>query len=69
MSSIHIKFDSTPDLVDQDYRSLLEAISQEEVADQLAVSRHPVLLALRPRCPGARRRISQRHLCGLREHA
>jgi DNA-binding GntR family transcriptional regulator len=53
-----IKIESTPDLVDRVYRSLLDAISsgtlapgrrikQEEVAEQLAVSRQPVLLALR----------------------
>ena len=49
---------TTPDLVDQVYRRLLAAISdgsmapgtrltQEDVADQLAVSRQPVLQALR----------------------
>ena len=53
-----IKIESRPDLVDQVYRSLLDAISegalapgsritQEEVAEQLAVSRQPVLQALR----------------------
>jgi len=58
MASHLIKIESTPDLVDQVYRSLLDAISggtlapgsritQEEVAEQLAVSRQPVLLALR----------------------
>jgi len=58
MASQLIKIESTPDLVDQVYRSLLDAISsgslapgsritQEEVAEQLAVSRQPVLLALR----------------------
>ena len=58
MTSLLIKIESTPDLVDQVYRSLLDAISggtlapgsritQEEVAEQLAVSRQPVLLALR----------------------
>ena len=58
MPSQLIKIESTPDLVDQVYRSLLDAISggslapgsritQEEVAEQLAVSRQPVLLALR----------------------
>jgi DNA-binding GntR family transcriptional regulator len=58
MTSHLIKIESTPDLVDQVYRSLLDAISdgalapgsritQEEVAEQLAVSRQPVLLALR----------------------
>jgi DNA-binding GntR family transcriptional regulator len=58
MPSQLIRIESTPDLVDQVYRSLLDAISggslapgsritQEEVAEQLAVSRQPVLLALR----------------------
>ena len=59
MSVTHlIKIDTTPDLVDQVYRSLLDAISdgslapgarmgQEEIAAQLAVSRQPVLQALR----------------------
>lgn len=53
-----IKLESAPDLVDQVYRSLLDAISegslapgaritQEEIAAQLAVSRQPVLQALR----------------------
>ncbi len=53
-----IKIESAPDLVDQVYRSLLDAISegtlapgsrvtQEEIAEQLAVSRQPVLQALR----------------------
>ncbi len=53
-----IKIESTPDLVDQVYRSLLDAISegslapgarimQEDLAEQLAVSRQPVLQALR----------------------
>ena len=53
-----IKIESSPDLVDQVYRSLLDAISdgsmapgarigQEEIAAQLAVSRQPVLQALR----------------------
>ena len=53
-----IKIESTPDLVDQVYRSLLDAISagsmapgsrimQEDIAAQLAVSRQPVLQALR----------------------
>jgi DNA-binding GntR family transcriptional regulator len=53
-----IKIESTPDLVDQVYRSLLDAISdgslapgarimQEDLAAQLAVSRQPVLQALR----------------------
>ena len=53
-----VKIESAPDLVDQVYRSLLDAISdgsmapgarimQEDVAEQLAVSRQPVLQALR----------------------
>ena len=53
-----IKIDTTPDLVDQVYRSLLDAISdgslapgarigQVDIAAQLAVSRQPVLQALR----------------------
>ncbi len=53
-----IKIESAPDLVDQVYRSLLDAISegslppgtrimQEDIAEQLAVSRQPVLQALR----------------------
>jgi DNA-binding GntR family transcriptional regulator len=53
-----IKIETAPDLVDQVYRSLLDAISdgtlapgarimQEEIAEQLAVSRQPVLQALR----------------------
>ena len=52
------KLSSTPDLVDRVYRSLLDAIStgglapgqritQEDVAAQLAVSRQPVLQAIR----------------------
>ena len=52
------KLDIAPDLVDRVYRSLLDAISegslapgkritQEEIAEQLAVSRQPVLQALR----------------------
>ncbi len=58
MSSHLIKIESSPDLVDQVYRSLLDAISdgsmapgsrimQEDIAAQLAVSRQPVLQALR----------------------
>ena len=58
MASHLIKIESTPDLVDQVYRSLLDAISdgslapgarimQEDIATQLAVSRQPVLQALR----------------------
>jgi DNA-binding GntR family transcriptional regulator len=53
-----LKIETTPDLVDQVYRALLDAISegslapgaritQEEIAEQLAVSRQPVLQALR----------------------
>jgi DNA-binding GntR family transcriptional regulator len=53
-----VKIQSSPDLVEQVYRSLLDAISagtlapgeritQEDVADKLAVSRQPVLQALR----------------------
>ena len=53
-----IKIESAPDLVEQVYASLLDAISdgtllpgsrimQEDVAEQLAVSRQPVLQALR----------------------
>lgn len=53
-----IQIESSPDLVDQVYRSLLDAISegslppgarigQEDIAAQLAVSRQPVLQALR----------------------
>ena len=53
-----IKIESAPDLVDQVYRSLLDSISegslapgarimQENIAEQLAVSRQPVLQALR----------------------
>jgi DNA-binding GntR family transcriptional regulator len=52
------KLEVAPDLVDQVYRALLDAISegslapgaritQEEIAEQLAVSRQPVLQALR----------------------
>ena len=58
MTSQLIKIESTPDLVDQVYRSLLDAISdgsmepgarimQEDIAERLAVSRQPVLQALR----------------------
>lgn len=58
MPSALAKLSSTPDLVDRVYGSLLEAISsgalapgqrikQEEVASQLAVSRQPVLQAIR----------------------
>src|SRR5205085_8292508 len=53
-----IKLEAAPDLVDQVYRILLDAIcdgalapgqriTQEDIADQLAVSRQPVLQALR----------------------
>lgn len=53
-----LQIESAPDLVDQVYRSLLDAISdgsmapgarimQEDIAAQLAVSRQPVLQALR----------------------
>ena len=58
MTSQLIKIESTPDLVDRVYGSLLDAISegsmapgsrimQEDSAEQLAVSRQPVLQALR----------------------
>ena len=58
MASQLLKIESAPDLVDQVYRSLLDAISdgslapgarimQEDIAEQLAVSRQPVLQALR----------------------
>ena len=58
MSFNLIKIESTPDLVEQVYASLLDAISdgtlppgarimQEDIAEQLAVSRQPVLQALR----------------------
>lgn len=58
MSAQLVKLEAPPDLVDQVYRSLLDAISdgslapgeritQEDVAQQLAVSRQPVLQALR----------------------
>jgi DNA-binding GntR family transcriptional regulator len=53
-----LQLEATPDLVDRVYRSLLDAISdgtfapgqritQEEIAQQLAVSRQPVLQAVR----------------------
>jgi DNA-binding GntR family transcriptional regulator len=53
-----VKLEAAPDLVDQVYRSLLDAISdgsmapgeritQEDIAEKLAVSRQPVLQALR----------------------
>ena len=58
MTNTLIKIESTPDLVEQVYASLLDAISdgslapgarimQEDIAEQLAVSRQPVLQALR----------------------
>lgn len=58
MSAKLIQLEAAPDLVDQVYRSLLDAISegslppgaritQEDIAAQLAVSRQPVLQALR----------------------
>ena len=58
MPSVLAKLSTTPDLVDRVYGSLLEAVStgalapgqrikQEEVASQLAVSRQPVLQAIR----------------------
>lgn len=58
MTTHLIKIESTPDLVEQVYASLLDAISdgslppgaritQEDIAEQLAVSRQPVLQALR----------------------
>jgi DNA-binding GntR family transcriptional regulator len=58
MAARLVKLDSAPDLVDQVYRVLLDAISdgtlapgeritQEDIAERLAVSRQPVLQALR----------------------
>ena len=58
MTSHLIKIESAPDLVERVYASLLDAISdgsmapgvrvmQEDIAEQLAVSRQPVLQALR----------------------
>ena len=58
MMSNLIKIESTPDLVERVYASLLDAISdgtllpgarimQEDIAEQLSVSRQPVLQALR----------------------
>jgi DNA-binding GntR family transcriptional regulator len=58
MASQLIKIESAPDLVDQVYRRLLDAISegsmapgarlmQEDIAERLSVSRQPVLQALR----------------------
>jgi DNA-binding GntR family transcriptional regulator len=58
MTAHLVKLESAPDLVDQVYLSLLDAISdgslapgeritQEDIAEKLAVSRQPVLQALR----------------------
>ncbi len=58
MPATLVKLAATPDLVDQVYRALLDAISdgslapgeritQEDIAERLAVSRQPVLQALR----------------------
>lgn len=58
MTAHLVRLESAPDLVDQVYRSLLDAISegslapgeritQEDIAERLAVSRQPVLQALR----------------------
>ena len=58
MTAQLVKLQSAPDLVDRVYRALLDAIcegtlapgarlTQEEIAEQLAVSRQPVLQALR----------------------
>ncbi|MCJ0764148.1 GntR family transcriptional regulator [Variovorax terrae] len=58
MTAHLVKLETAPDLVDQVYRSLLDAIcegslapgqriTQEDIAEQLAVSRQPVLQALR----------------------
>ena len=58
MTAHLVKLESAPDLVDRVYRSLLDAISdgslapgeritQEDIAEKLAVSRQPVLQALR----------------------
>jgi DNA-binding GntR family transcriptional regulator len=58
MTARLVKLDSAPDLVDRVYRALLDAIcdgtlapgariTQEDIAEQLAVSRQPVLQALR----------------------
>ena len=58
MAAHLVKLECAPDLVDQVYRSLLDAISdgslapgeritQEDIAEKLAVSRQPVLQALR----------------------
>jgi len=58
MTAQLLQLETTPDLADQVYRALLDAISagtlapgqritQEELAEQLAVSRQPVMQALR----------------------
>ena len=58
MTAHLVKLEAAPDLVEQVYRSLLDAISdgslaagvrlnQEDIAERLAVSRQPVLQALR----------------------
>lgn len=58
MTALLVKLESAPDLVEQVYQRLLDAISegllapgerltQEDIAEQLAVSRQPVLQALR----------------------
>jgi len=58
MTATLVKLESPPDLVEQVYRALLDAIcegslapgqriTQEDIAEQLAVSRQPVLQALR----------------------
>lgn len=58
MAAQLLKLENTPDLVDRVYRALLDAISdgslapgqritQEDIAEKLAVSRQPVLQALR----------------------
>lgn len=58
MAAQLVKIEAAPDLVDQVYRALLDAISegslapgqritQEDIAEKLAVSRQPVLQALR----------------------
>jgi len=58
MTAHLVKLETAPDLVEQVYRSLLDAISegslapgerltQEDIAERLAVSRQPVLQALR----------------------
>ena len=58
MTAQLVKLQSAPDLVERVYRALLDAISdgslapgarltQEDIAEQLAVSRQPVLQALR----------------------